>query len=74
MDVPLDEVARHTRPRVVEALRRVDLTSPIVLRLDGTNAEAGRRILAEHLSPTLVLEDTMLSAARRAVALAGGAA
>ena len=23
MDVPLDEVARHTRPRVVEGLRRM---------------------------------------------------
>ncbi len=64
----VDEVANG----VVEALRRVDLKSPIVLRLDGTNAEAGRKILAEHLSPTLLMEDTMLSAARRAVALAGG--
>ena len=64
----VDEVANG----VVEALRRVDLKSPIVLRLDGTNAEEGRRILAAHLSETLLLEDTMLSAARRAVALAGG--
>ena len=41
-----DEVANG----IVEALGRVDLRSPIVLRLDGTNAEAGREILASHLS------------------------
>ena len=46
--------------------------SPIVLRLDGTNAEAGRAILAAHLSDRLVMDETMLDAARRAVALAGG--
>jgi succinyl-CoA synthetase beta subunit len=64
----VDEVANG----VVEALRRVELRSPIVLRLDGTNAEAGREILAEHLSDKLIVEPTMLAAARRAVALAGG--
>jgi succinyl-CoA synthetase beta subunit len=64
----VDEVANG----VVEALRRVDIRSPIVLRLDGTNAEAGREILAPHLSETLMMEPTMLDAARRAVALAGG--
>jgi succinyl-CoA synthetase beta subunit len=64
----VDEVANG----VVEALRRVDLKSPIVLRLDGTNAEAGRQILAGHLSDNLIMEPTMLDAARRAVALAGG--
>src|SRR6202789_3082336 len=64
----VDEVANG----VVEALGRVKIASPIVLRLDGTNAEEGRRILAEHLSDTLIMEPTMLDAARRAVALAGG--
>jgi succinyl-CoA synthetase beta subunit len=63
----VDEVAKG----VVEALGRVDLQSPIVLRLDGTNAEAGRALLAPHLSDRLVAEPTMLEAARRAVALAG---
>ena len=63
-----DEVARG----IVEALRRVDLRSPIVLRLDGTNAEAGHAILAEHVSDRLIVDETMLGAARRAVALAGG--
>ena len=65
----VDEVANG----VVEALGRVELRSPIVLRLDGTNAEAGREILAGHLSDTLIMEPTMLDAARRAVALAGAA-
>jgi succinyl-CoA synthetase beta subunit len=40
--------------------------------LDGTNAVAGRAILADHLSDRLVAEPTMIDAARRAVALAGG--
>jgi succinyl-CoA synthetase beta subunit len=61
-----DEVARG----IVEALDRVELRSPIVVRLDGTNAEEGRAILAAHGSDRLVSEPTMLSAARRAVELA----
>jgi succinyl-CoA synthetase beta subunit len=65
----VDEVANG----VLEALDRVDISSPIVLRLDGTNAEAGRQIIAPRLSDRLVAEPTMLDAARRAVALAGGA-
>jgi succinyl-CoA synthetase beta subunit len=64
----VDEVANG----VLEALDRVDISSPIVLRLDGTNAVAGREILAPHLSDRLVAEPTMLDAAKRAVALAGG--
>ncbi len=64
----VDEVANG----VLEALERVHISSPIVLRLDGTNAVAGREILAPHLSDRLVAEPTMLDAARRAVALAGG--
>ena len=44
----VDEVAKG----VIEALARVDITSPIVLRLDGTNAEQGRALLAPHLSDT----------------------
>ena len=31
---------------IVEAMRRVELRAPIVIRLDGTNAEQGREILA----------------------------
>ena len=64
----VDEVAKG----VLEALDRVEISSPIVLRLDGTNATAGREILSAHLSDRLVAEPTMLDAARRAVAFAGG--
>ena len=62
----VDEVANG----VLEALKRVTIASPIVLRLDGTNAVEGRAILAPHLSATLITEPTMLDAARRAVSLA----
>ncbi|HCV33581.1 MAG TPA: succinate--CoA ligase subunit beta, partial [Acidimicrobiaceae bacterium] len=55
---------------IVEALQRVDIDSPIVIRLDGTNAEEGRAILQPHLSDTLRMAPTMLDAARTAVALA----
>ncbi|HSH61527.1 MAG TPA: ADP-forming succinate--CoA ligase subunit beta [Acidimicrobiales bacterium] len=55
---------------VVEALGRVKLSSPIVVRLDGTNAEQGRAILAQHESEHLVSRPTMLGAARKAVELA----
>jgi succinyl-CoA synthetase beta subunit len=65
----VDQVAQG----VVDALGRVDIRPPIVLRLDGTNAEAGRQILAPHLSDRLVAEATMLDGARRAVALAADA-
>ena len=57
---------------IVEAMGRVELRSPIVLRLDGTNADQGREILEDHLSERLVVEETMLGAARRVVDLAGG--
>jgi succinyl-CoA synthetase beta subunit len=40
------------------------------MRLDGTNAELGRELLADHLSDALIAEPTMLLAARHAVALA----
>jgi succinyl-CoA synthetase beta subunit len=44
-----------------------------VIRLDGTNAEEGRAILASHESETLISQPTMLDAARKAVALASPA-
>jgi succinyl-CoA synthetase beta subunit len=61
-----DEVARG----ILEALGRMEIATPIVVRLDGTNAEEGRRILAEAAPPNLHVEPTMLDAARRAVELA----
>jgi succinyl-CoA synthetase beta subunit len=61
-----DEVARG----ILEALEQLSLELPIVVRLDGTNAEEGRAILAEAAPPNLYVEPTMLDAARRAVAFA----
>jgi len=55
---------------IVSALGRVQIDSPIVIRLDGTNAEEGRAILAEHESDSLISKPTMLEAARAAVELA----
>jgi succinyl-CoA synthetase beta subunit len=55
---------------IIEALQRVSIDSPIVIRLDGTNAEQGREILKPHLSDKLQMAPTMLDAARTAVALA----
>jgi len=63
-----EEVAKG----IVQALGRVDIASPIVIRLDGTNAVQGREILQEHESERLISRPTMLDAARKAVALAGG--
>jgi succinyl-CoA synthetase beta subunit len=63
-----EEVAKG----IVEAVRRVDLRAPMVIRLDGTNAEEGRQILADAGIPEdrLVNKPTMLEAAKAAVALA----
>ena len=59
---------------IVTALDQLDLTSPIVVRLDGTNAAEGRAILADHESERLVSRATMVEAAETAVALAAGGA
>jgi succinyl-CoA synthetase beta subunit len=61
-----DEVARG----ILAALERMKIELPIVVRLDGTNAEEGRRLLAEAAPPNLHVEPTMLEAAQRAVELA----
>jgi succinyl-CoA synthetase beta subunit len=61
-----DEVARG----ILEALERIEISVPIVVRLDGTNAEEGRKILADAAPANLYVEPTMLDAARRAVELA----
>ena len=64
-----DEVAKG----ILEALSRVTIEAPIVIRLDGTNADEGREILKPHLSDRLQMQPTMLEAALRAVELAGKA-
>jgi succinyl-CoA synthetase beta subunit len=61
-----DEVARG----ILEALERMSIDFPIVVRLDGTNAEEGRAMLVEAARPNLHVEETMLSAAERVVELA----
>ena len=63
-----EEVAKG----IVEAAKRVALRAPIVIRLDGTNAEEGRKILADAGIPEsqLTSRPTMLEAARAAVELA----
>ena len=55
---------------ILEAMQRVDIESPIVIRLDGTNADEGRAILEPNLSDALLMEATMLDAAKTAVELA----
>jgi succinyl-CoA synthetase beta subunit len=55
---------------ILEAMERVSIDSPIVIRLDGTNADEGRAILAPRLNDKLMMENTMLDAARKAVELA----
>jgi succinyl-CoA synthetase beta subunit len=65
-----DEVARG----ILTALERLDVQVPMVVRLDGTNDVEGRRLLADAAPPNVHVEDTMLGAAERVVALAGGAA
>ena len=61
-----DEVARG----ILEALTRMEIALPIVVRLDGTNAEEGRAMLADAAPSNLHVEETMLSAAERVVELA----
>ena len=61
-----DEVARG----ILAALDQMKIELPIVVRLDGTNAEEGRRLLTEAAPGNLYVEPTMLEAAQRAVELA----
>ena len=56
---------------ILDALGRVEMGSPIVLRLDGTNAIEGRAMIEPHLSEMLMLADSMPTGAARAVELAG---
>jgi succinyl-CoA synthetase beta subunit len=63
-----DEVARG----LIEAFERLAPAVPFVVRLDGTNDVAGRRLLAEANLPGLHVEATMDRAALRVVELAAG--
>jgi succinyl-CoA synthetase beta subunit len=61
-----DEVANG----LVEAFRQISPTVPFVVRLDGTNDEEGRRILAEAALPNVYVAATMNEAAEKVVELA----
>ena len=61
-----DEVARG----ILQALEQMTIGEPIVVRLDGTNAEEGRELLRDAAPKNLHVEPTMLDAAKRAVELA----
>jgi succinyl-CoA synthetase beta subunit len=65
-----DEVARG----LIEAFEQVKPDVPFVVRLDGTNDEAGRALLAEANLPNVHTEATMLGAAEKVVELAGATA
>jgi succinyl-CoA synthetase beta subunit len=58
---------------ILDALERLGdkLKVPLVVRLDGTNAEEGRQLLAASPSDKVVPAATMLEAAAKAVELAG---
>ncbi|MFF4799586.1 ADP-forming succinate--CoA ligase subunit beta [Streptomyces sp. NPDC001351] len=55
---------------IVQALDRVQLTKPLVVRLDGNNAARGRAILDERAHPLVQQATTMDGAAGRAAQLA----
>jgi succinyl-CoA synthetase beta subunit len=55
---------------ILAALRTVEATVPLVVRLDGTNAQEGRRILAAAAHPRIVPVATMDDAAAEAARLA----
>ena len=58
---------------VVAAVRKVGLNVPLVVRLEGTNAELGKRIIDES-GLNVVSASDMKDGARKIVELAGGAA
>jgi len=62
-----DEVARG----LIVAFEQIKPVVPFVVRLDGTNDEEGRRLLAEANLPNVHAEATMDGAARKVVELAG---
>ena len=62
-----DEVARG----LIEAFGQIDVKVPFVVRLNGTNEEEGRALLAEADLPKVHVEETMDGAAARVVEVAG---
>ncbi len=58
---------------IIDATREVELNIPLVVRLDGTNAEEGKKLLASS-GLNLEVAGTMWEGAQRIVSLSGGAA
>jgi succinyl-CoA synthetase beta subunit len=56
---------------VVAALKKIKLKVPLVVRLQGTNVEAGREILAKS-GISIIVADELWDAAQKAVAAAKG--
>ncbi|MFT5426605.1 MAG: malate-CoA ligase subunit beta [Gammaproteobacteria bacterium] len=52
---------------VIQAVKEIDLKVPLVVRLSGTNVEAGRKIIADSGLP-IILASTLKEAAEKAVA------
>ena len=52
---------------VVQAVRKIDLSIPLVVRLSGTNVNEGRRILKDSGLP-IIMAETLSEAAEKAVA------
>ena len=65
-----DEVAKG----LIEAFKQINPTVPFVVRLDGTNGEEGRALLAEAQLPNVHTESTMDGAAAKVVELAAAVA
>jgi succinyl-CoA synthetase beta subunit len=65
-----DEVSKG----LIEAFAQINPTVPFVVRLDGTNGEEGRAMLAEADLPNVHTESTMDGAAAKVVELAGAQA
>jgi len=58
---------------VIKATKDVGLKVPLVVRLEGTNVDAGKKLLADS-GLAITPADDMLDAAKKVVAAAGGAA
>jgi succinyl-CoA synthetase beta subunit len=55
---------------LLEALERMSIEVPVVVRIEGTEAEEGRALIGKAAKPNVHVEETMLSAAQRVVELA----
>ena len=56
---------------IIQAVREVDLAVPVIVRLEGTNVERGRQLLADS-GLAITTASGLTDAAEKAVAMAGG--